>query len=104
MPRQYRPVDAGSGRPRLTRAARLPLSRLSTLVAHNFGRRCPEVWPVKRLALVLFGLVAIVLACGPGFRVAVFSFQRHPDLPRSSFINGELGVLRPTYARSYLVL
>ena len=43
-------------------------------------------------------------ACAPDFLTAVFSYVRHPDLPRSAFIDGRLGVLQPTFARSYLVI
>jgi hypothetical protein len=43
-------------------------------------------------------------ACAPDFFVPVFTYKRHPDLPRSGFINGRLGVLQPTFARSYLVI
>jgi len=43
-------------------------------------------------------------ACAPDFLTAVFSYARHPDLPRSAFIDGRLGVLQPSFARSYLVI
>lgn len=43
-------------------------------------------------------------ACGPIFAVAVFHYKRHPDLPREKFIQGNLGVIQPTWARSYLIL
>jgi hypothetical protein len=43
-------------------------------------------------------------ACAPDFCRAVFSYARHPDLPRTEFIDGRLGVLQPTFARSYLVI
>lgn len=43
-------------------------------------------------------------ACGAEHLRAVFSYSRHPDLPRTTFIDGQLGILRPTFARSYLVL
>ncbi len=43
-------------------------------------------------------------ACGPFFQFAVFTYQRHPDMPRSVFVGGKLGVLQPSYARSYLVV
>jgi hypothetical protein len=43
-------------------------------------------------------------ACAPDFWMAVFSYKRHPDLPRRAFIGGRLGVLQPTFARSYLVI
>ena len=55
-------------------------------------------------ALFLFTSWWIVRACAPEFEVAVFSYKRHPDLPRAGFVNGNLGVLQPTFARSYLVI
>ena len=49
-------------------------------------------------------IAVAVWACGPSFPVAVFSFKKHPDVPRTEFLKGSLGVLKPTYARSYLVV
>jgi hypothetical protein len=43
-----------------------------------------------------------VLGCGPFFEQAIFTYSLHPDLPLTSFAQGQLGVLQPTYARSYL--
>ncbi len=65
---------------------------------------------MKRTTLAaIFVLVAatgwqFAKACAPDFFRAVFSYVRHPDLPRTEFIDGRLGVLQPTFARSYLVL
>jgi hypothetical protein len=42
-------------------------------------------------------------ACGPFFMSAIFTYQRHPDLPFDAYARGELGVLPPTYPRAYLV-
>jgi hypothetical protein len=42
-------------------------------------------------------------ACGPFFTDAIFVFQKHPDLPLERFARGQIGVLQPAYARSYLV-
>ena len=55
-------------------------------------------------AMVWAGGWLAIRACGPTFVVAVFSYARHPDFPRDQFLNGRLGVLQPTYARSYLVI
>jgi hypothetical protein len=41
-------------------------------------------------------------SCGPFFDEAIFSFQYHPDFPLKLFAAGKLGVVRPTFARSYL--
>ncbi len=45
---------------------------------------------------------AYLWSCAIDWDVAVFSFHRHPDFPRTDFLKGKLGVLEPTYARSYL--
>src|SRR6185295_12956128 len=42
------------------------------------------------------------LACGPFTMSAVFAFTIHPEYPLENFARGELGVVRPSYARSYL--
>ena len=42
-------------------------------------------------------------ACGPFSLEAVFTFVVHPEFPLEKFAGGEVGVLQPTYARSYLV-
>ncbi len=41
-------------------------------------------------------------ACGPFFTDAIFVYTKHPDFPLEPFAKGQLGVLRPSYARSYL--
>jgi hypothetical protein len=38
------------------------------------------------------------------YPVPVFSFRKHPDLPLTRFVSGRLGILQPTFARSYLVI
>jgi hypothetical protein len=43
-----------------------------------------------------------VFGCGPFFEQAIFTYSLHPDLPLAGFAQGQLGVLQPTYARSYL--
>jgi len=42
-------------------------------------------------------------ACGPFFTDAIFVYEKHPDFPLEKFARGQLGVLQPSYARSYLV-
>jgi hypothetical protein len=54
------------------------------------------------LALVMAGAIAI--ACAPTFPKAVLTYARHPDFPRTEYLAGKLGVFRPSYARSYLVI
>src|SRR5437764_9034402 len=60
------------------------------------------------VALALITAVVILLpprsnACGPFFTDAIFVFSKHPDFPLERFATGQIGVLQPTYARSYLV-
>jgi hypothetical protein len=59
------------------------------------------------LSLVLFAIFFALLAtfaipCAIDYQVAVFTYRKHPDFPRSEFLAGHLGILQPTYARSYL--
>lgn len=61
----------------------------------------------RRWALALGIVVGLVcgrpaFGCGPFFEQAIFTYSLHPDLPLASFAQGHLGVLQPTYARSYL--
>jgi hypothetical protein len=60
------------------------------------------------IALALIASVSFLLpyrtqACGPFFTDAIFVYTKHPDFPLENFAAGKLGVLRPSYARSYLV-
>src|SRR5260370_18884580 len=60
------------------------------------------------VALALIASVSFLLpyrtrACGPFFTDAIFVYSKHPDFPLETFAKGKLGVLRPSYARSYLV-
>ena len=56
------------------------------------------------LATALLGLPSPAFPCGPFFPQAVFTFTRHPDLPLENFLRGQLGIVLPTYSRSYLYL
>lgn len=53
-------------------------------------------------------LVAILLqsplsfACGPFTLSSVFTFTVHPEYPLEKFARGEIGIVQPSYARSYL--
>ncbi len=44
------------------------------------------------------------IACGPFSKIAIFVNGYHPDLPMNRYAMGELGVINPSYARSYLVV
>src|SRR5207245_7643148 len=55
------------------------------------------------LSVVLYRPEPLV-SCGPFFARAVFTYSVHPDFPLERFAAGDLGVLQPTYARSYLAV
>jgi hypothetical protein len=60
------------------------------------------------VALALIFSVSFLLpqrtqACGPFFTDAIFVYSVHPDFPLETFAGGKLGVLQPSWARSYLV-
>src|SRR6266550_3674052 len=60
------------------------------------------------LALALILSVSFMLpqrtqACGPFFTDAIFVYSKHPDFPLEHFAAGKLGILRTSWARSYLV-
>ena len=62
--------------------------------------------------MLTLGLIASFLclfpsrtsACGPFFTDAMFVFTKHPDFPLEQFAGGKLGVITPSWARSYLVV
>ena len=58
------------------------------------------------LLVLIFSILSTphtALACGPYFIQEVFEFSKHPDFPLENYARGNLGVLQPTYARSYLL-
>ena len=72
-----------------------------------------KVKPYRGSSKALVGLALIVSvsfvipyrtrACGPFFTDAIFVYTKHPDFPLENFAAGKLGILQPSYARSYLV-
>ena len=77
-------------------------------------RTAPNLSRVRR-AGILFIVAALSLplllfrpprteACGPWFTDAIFVFSKHPDFPLENFASGKLGVVNPTWARSYLLV
>lgn len=61
----------------------------------------------RSLTAMLLTLTVILssqpsFACGPFAMDAVFSFSAHPEFPLEKFAQGEIGVLQPSYSRSYL--
>src|SRR5437763_8304979 len=59
--------------------------------------RTRKILPVVLLIGVLFYSPCPVFSSGPFFPRAVFTYTTHPDLPLEKFVQGELGVLQPTY-------
>lgn len=63
---------------------------------------------LHRSIIVIALLFAILLqapsssACGPFALEAVFSFSVHPEYPLEKYAAGNIGIVPPTYARSYL--
>src|SRR5262252_10928979 len=65
----------------------------------------------RRGLLLVVCMLGVVLyrpqplsSCGPFFARAAFTYTVHPDFPLERFAAGDLGVLQPTYARSYLAV
>src|SRR5205807_2441975 len=63
----------------------------------------------KQLFIVLIPAFMLLVpfnvnSCAPMFPQAVFTFQRHPDAPLKQYAEGNLGVVLPSFARSYLVI
>jgi tetratricopeptide (TPR) repeat protein len=64
----------------------------------------------RRLMVVTVMIAAVLLsatsrqACGPFQAEAIFTYSAHPDFPLDEFAAGQLGVLQPSYARSYLAV
>lgn len=64
--------------------------------------KSPKLFFALLLSLLMLGGARPGLACGPFSLDAVFVFNVHPDFPLERFTRGEVGVVQPTYARSYL--
>jgi hypothetical protein len=58
--------------------------------------------------MVIFAAMLIdprmLFGCGPFMPEIIFTHTIHPDFPLDRYAGGELGVLQPTYARSYLLV
>ncbi len=64
----------------------------------------PALTAVSLLLTALLLVPSAALACGPFFERAVFAPGPHPDFPLDAFAAGDLGILSPEYARSYLAV
>ena len=62
---------------------------------------CRTVCAIPLMAALLFSS-NLALACGPFSLDSIFTFTVHPEYPLEKFARGELGVIQPSYARSYL--
>ena len=54
------------------------------------------------LLLAVFLQAPLSFACGPFELEAVFFFSVHPEYPLEKFAGGDLGIVQPSFARSYL--
>ena len=68
------------------------------MVRAGLSRRC------RTLALTALAALAASLPGGVHntLPTAVFTFAQHPDLPLRTYAEGRIGLVQPTYARSYL--
>ena len=61
---------------------------------------------LRRLIAIVLALILLngttALACGPFTLEAVFVYTVHPAYPLEKFAAGRIGVVQPSYARSYL--
>jgi len=62
-----------------------------------------QTWVALAVAIVALGMPARGRACGPFFEGAFFTYAKHPDQPFERYAGGQLGLVHPTFARSYLV-
>jgi tetratricopeptide (TPR) repeat protein len=65
------------------------------------SKRLPRSLVAVALLVVLFNTTTS-FACGPFTLDAFFVFTVHPTYPLERYARGELGVVQPSYARSYL--
>lgn len=68
---------------------------------NNNTRRRRSIFAVALLTTILLQ-PPMAFACGPFSLEAVFTFTAHPEYPLEKFAGGELGIVQPSYARSYL--
>jgi hypothetical protein len=60
-----------------------------------------SIFAVALLFTMLFQ-APLSFACGPFSIEAIFTFTKHPEYPLERFAAGDIGIVRPSYARSYL--
>ena len=59
---------------------------------------------VMLLVLVAVRLTPPAVACGPSSISPIFVFRESPDLPFTDFLNGNIGIVLPTFGRKTLVI
>lgn len=59
---------------------------------------------MKKLLVVVLLVAHPIFACGPEDPTAALFLPSRPDAPIDLYVAGRLGVIRPTYARSHLVV
>src|SRR6185436_20284657 len=64
-------------------------------------KRYRSIFAIALLATLL-SQAPLTSACGPFSLDAVFTFTVHPEYPLEKFAAGNIGVVQPSYARSYL--
>src|SRR6476659_7111485 len=64
-------------------------------------RRFPGLLAIGLIAVLLAG-PSTAFACGPFSLDTIFVFTVHPEYPLENFARGNLGIIQPSYARSYL--
>ena len=60
-----------------------------------------SIFAIALLVIILFQ-APLSFACGPFSMGAVFTFTVHPEYPLENFARGEIGIVQPSFARSYL--
>src|SRR5215471_5294441 len=61
----------------------------------------------KPLCVLLLGVMLFTPqanSCGPYLSDVIFVFKRHPGTPLKWYADGSLGVVLPSYHRSYLLI
>src|ERR1035441_10997170 len=74
--------------------------------AYAMNRRLPGHRSITSAVLLLALLLtpANILPCGTSFPEPVFTVRGSPDAPLELFAQGRLGIVLPTYERTFLVV
>ena len=68
----------------------------------HFMKRFAPVVSLFLLSVLLLNSAQVAQACGPSFVVPVFAFHTRPDAGLERYARGEIGIIQPTYHRSFL--